>query len=334
MKKGLNINNNYFNKSGHNLKTLCDKIYNFEFNFNEVSLINKQIDDSAFKDKLLLINNNSNIDNMYNSLKNNIKRYNKLYYDLLTMENFYKLFFENTEKNNIETIVEEMKTQLSTKINVKSLTDMEIFIIKDQKCEISQKYKNLINSRFFLGLFNLYKFKNCSDDELVIFNNCIKDFCELEILNNWNDNNGIDKIPNLAVISDEISRIIKENPNDKKKCELLIKNELDIIKNIYKNEKTKPIMTLFEAGMKNVLKNIINKEKGIINEEEKQNEEKIDIKDNNIQDIKEEKNNMNNNIINGGYAIGNNNVVENLIYLPFLDSLSKVLNSIKLLIYP
>ena len=50
VKKGLNINNNYFNKSDHNLKTLCNKISNFEFNFSEITLINQQIDDNAFSD--------------------------------------------------------------------------------------------------------------------------------------------------------------------------------------------------------------------------------------------------------------------------------------------
>lgn len=54
--KELNYNNNYFNKSNQTLSILLNRINNFEFDFNEVTLISQQIDQQFFKEKLVLIN--------------------------------------------------------------------------------------------------------------------------------------------------------------------------------------------------------------------------------------------------------------------------------------
>ena len=352
-RRDLDPNINYFKKSNKTLMNLYDKIIKFEFTFTEVTLIKQQIHQGFFKEKLKVINNN-NFEYLYNLLCDNIKRYDKVYNDLIITLEFYKLFFEKTEKDFIENHINITIQSLSNQININFIEHLEKCFKENQKYIIAQKYKNLISSKFFLALFNDYKKKNkvIIEEEKTIFVNCIKDFCKLEILNYWDEKYSINKFPFVKIISEEIENIIKENKYNKKECEKLISQELDTVEYIYKIELSNPILNILNTDQSFVkLESILPK----IKEEKEKKEEDIKKtvenkeKDNNIIEIEDKDlikkdiilNNPNNEKIYikkttqdnfAAYGKKNINIVENLVYLPFLESLKKVLNSIKLLI--
>ena len=212
----------------------------------------------------------------------------------------------------------------------------------------------------------------------MIFNHSVKKFCKLDILNKWTNNYTISKIPNYEIISEVIGKIIKENQYNKKVCLSLIKEELNIIKNIRENEKKKLFNKiekenrLFSSVIldKNFIYKMLNKQNKREVKEEKKEEEKEeaeeeeeeeeedeeenekDLKQNKEKNIVQEDNKIKvnrnnlkkenidfdlikqNTIIDYDIFNKKNNIPieEELIYLPFLDILKKVLNSIKIII--
>ena len=302
-RKNLNNNDyNYFKRCRQALNNIINKIKNFEFVYEEVIQIKHQIDQDYFKEKLRILINNNDISNFYNHIKNNIKRFNKIHYELLIALNFYKTFFNNLEKSFIENYIENNIIKLLEINNISFLNEIEEFINKNQKIQKALKNEKIMNSKFFIALFNDCK-KKSKEEESQLFDDCINIFCELELLNSWNENIGIEQIPNYEIISEEIASIIKENKKDKKKCEEIIHQELNIIKYTYNNTDNK--------------KQIINMDLPI--KLSKSDETKIKnniIEKSGKEDLKSR----------------NKSIEENLIYLPFLETLKKVLYSIKLLI--
>ena len=301
-KNKLRNNYNYFKRCKETLNNIFIKIENFEFTYQEIIQINLQIDQDYFKEKLRILINNDDISNIYYHIKNFIKRFDKIYNELLNAYNFYKIFFSNSKKSFIENYIENNIIKLKEKININLLNEIEGSVNINSKIKKALKYGKLINSRFFIALFNDCK-KKSKENETQLFDDCIKHFCELELLNNWNEDIDIEQIPNYKIISEEIASIIKENKKDKKKCEEIIHEELNIIKYIY---------------------NITDNKQQIINMD-------LPIKNSKSVEIK-----LKNNIIeeNGKEDLKslNKSIEENLIYLPFLETLKKVLYSIKSLI--
>ena len=154
---------------------------------------------------------------------------------------------------------------------------MDIFLNENRKCKDALTYKELINSKFFLGLFNYYKKQNDKEEEEKIFDICLKSFCELELLNNFNENNNIYSIPNFEIISEEIEKIIKENKYNKNECINIIRRELDLVEKICKHldyKITLPKENEFQISNSFEIRNI-NK---LINQEDNEIEDKLKLK--------------------------------------------------------
>ena len=360
--KDISCNNNYFKKSNLTLNNLYNKITSFEFNYKEAILLKKQIDENYFKEKLILINNNhddENIQFFLNLLKINIQRIEIFYNQLLMTKNFYSFFFEESQKNFIEDLDKKIQT-LNDKNNINYLNELENFFNKEEKFTTAKKYQKLSNSKFFIGILNKLKKDNLKDnEEITLFSKSVLMFYKLEILNKWKDNYSINKIPSYEIISEEIEKIIKENDDNKELCLFLIHKELKIIKYIHEVEKNGRIKNKFKnyklltsktmVIKNNINNNILNRNTEIYNNlinkkiEEKNADIKMenennsepndeeDDKKNEIQEIKKDENiiendiyedNKNENIIREGVEDYNEEKIE--------DSDDEKINEIKI----
>ena len=307
-RNGKSLDNNYFNISQKELNSLYEILIQFKFKYSDALKLKEQFDDLFFKEKLKFVKRNNDIDNLFKSLKENIKKLEEYQKKLLKAKEFYKIFFELEEKEFLNEIDKKIKLLNEYDIII-SINDLDSFF-KLPKYTLFEKYYELQNSKFFMALFidNKEKFKD--KDEKTIFELTINSFALMNILNNWENDYPITKIPNYEIISKEIEIIINNNKlNDdykenKKICKSLIQKELKAIKDIYikKNE--------------NNIENLIKEERN-----EKEDEFSIfkSISNNNSQIIAEKNQE-------------NFSIEKNLIYLPFLLNLRKVLKSIKILI--
>ena len=337
----INMENyEYFKKSKEILNILEIKINTFNFTYKEVISLKEQINDNYFKEKLKIINNYENIEIIYDNLKDNINKIDYYYNELLMLQHFYILFFSNSEKDYITDINNKINL-LNVNFDINNLYNLEDFFNSDIKYKnTAKKYNKLRFSKFFIGLFNNYK-QNSKETEIQKFKNSVQLFCELEILNHWDDNYTVNEIPYLEIISKEIEKIIKESNNNKKKCISLIHRELKIIKYIYQNEENKPIFN----KDKFINNNIAEINNNIIDQKINEDEEELELDDEDEYEYEEEENQCCNedskkdnpqNIkrqsqnvkpIHKKYYLE-----QNLIYLPFIDTLKKVFNSILILI--
>ena len=300
-KQNFSCDNDYFKKSNETLMYLNNKIKSLEFSYEEIKLLKPQINSDFFKQKLILItNNNNNIVFIHNIIKEAIERVEKFYNELLMIRNYYSLFFESEKEfiNDINTKIEFLNK--SANVNI-YLNGIEELFNKDIRFKNVKNYLKLTESKFFIDIYNKEKAKNSGQSEEIIFNICLQYFFEFEILNHWKIYYTISQIPNYDILLEELGKIINENRYNKEACLNLIHKELDIIKHI-NNVKN----NMNRKGNNNNIFNNIN-----INEDNKENE------------------NEENNIFNWE---NNHIIVELLIYLYFLETLKKVLKSIKLLI--
>ena len=386
--------NNYFKMSNLTLNNLYDKIINLEIKFDDAISLKNQLNQKYFEEKLKLLSQTT-YKYLYDILDQNIKKLEVYQKKLLKAQNFYKFYFVKSENSFINEIGEKIQLLKENYLN-NSLIELEEFF-KTEKYKFVEKFYKINESYFFMGLY-LYNKNKYPDDEALLFEETLKSFNELKILNKWEDNFCIKKIPYCEIISKEIEKIINENkdsPNSKENennCISLIAKELKIINNINLNsigyiQRSMTSNNLFipYKSSINFGENNENEEKKInlvqndeiFEEEEEEDEEmnydKISDKDNldfsdkisdnhknynKIIQIKNNNNKNNNNhsnklrqkIIGNEYIpdifqqtmLKNNNnklideenydIAKSLLYLPFLDSLKKIINSITLLI--
>ena len=307
----------YFIKCNEVLIELNQKIKNLDFSYKEVKLIEEQINQNYFQEKLNIIN--SEKQNINNFLKEGILKIEKCYNDLLMAQSFYSLFFESKKEIIID--LQNKITIFEESTNINHLNTVETLFNIEPNYKFARKYQKLLNSKFFIDIFNKYKEKYAEENEEKIFSKCINFFCGLEILNNWKEYYSINQIPKYEVIMEEIKKIVNENRYNKNTCINLIHKELFIIHYIYNSEKSNPTI-IKENSYKKLLS--------------------LEIK-NNVGNMAEQNNNMKNNVNNKDINknMGFNKILsmdisnkyeKDFIYLAFLEPLIKVLNSIKLLI--
>ena len=320
--KDFSFDNDYFKKSNEALRALSDKIKSLEFSYEEIKLMKIQIKTNIniFKEKLSLINHNNNFDFIFNFLKEGIERVDKFYNELLMIRNFYTFFFESEKEfiNDINNKIENLNK--STNVNI-YLNELEDLLNKNIRYQSAKKYLILNESKFFIDLYNKLKKKNTGQEEIMLFNSCLEYFDKFEIINNWKEYYSIDQILYYEEFLEELKQIINENKYDKKACISLISKELDIIHKIYK----KACISLIgkESDIINKTYNIQNNiiEKKEINKSIFNNLMKEKIEEG-LKEYEEKEE----------FKMKDNFIEQYLIYLPFLDTLKRVLSSIKLLI--
>jgi hypothetical protein len=231
--------NNYFKMSNLALNNIYDKIINLEIKFDDVISLKNQLNQKYFEEKLKMLSQNmyKQLDDILKQCINKLELYQK---KLLKAQNFYKLFFEKSEFSFINQIEEKIKVLKENYLN-NSLSELEEFF-KNEKYKFVEKFYRINRSKFFMGLY-LDKKNKYSDDEVHLFEETLKSFNELKILNKWKGNYTIKKIPYCEIISKEIKQIIDENKDSKNSkenennCISQIEEELKIVNYINLNNK-------------------------------------------------------------------------------------------------
>ena len=228
--------NNYFKMSNLALYNIYDKIIKLEIKFDDAISLKNQLNQNYFEEKLKMLSKDmyKQLDDIIRQCINKLELYQK---KLLKAKNFYKLYFEKSEFSFINQIEEKIRILKENYLN-NSLKEF----FKNEKYKFVEKFYRINRSKFFMGLY-LDKKNKYSDDEVQLFEETLKSFNELKILNKWKGNYTIKKIPYCEIISKEIEKIIGENKDSKnskeneKNCISQIEEELKIINNINLNNK-------------------------------------------------------------------------------------------------
>ena len=220
------------------------------------------MDKNDFKEKLivfnLLKNEQDNEKKIYDFLKKIKIKYNNLYEKFIKCEYFMKTFFDNQEQNYIKEIKNHKEILKHDTIGV-SLNRLEGFLNDSKKYHLYEKYFQLIDSKFFMALYSHNKKQNDTVNQKSLFEKSIKDFIKLSILNNYDEEYNINKIPFKDIILDGIIKIIEKSKlnknNIEQKCLQTIKNELNFINelNIINNKQLKN-----NNNNKDIIKNSFN----------------------------------------------------------------------------
>ena len=248
LKNDKSCNNNYFRQSNIAINNLYDNLIQLKINYEDALSLKDQIDEEDFKEKLKIIYRDTKLDFIYKQLKESIIKIDNYHNKLLKAKNFYKFFYELSEKDFRKEIEEKIKMLKKSEIII-TLNDLESFF-NNPKYKYAEKYNKIYKSKFFMVLFEENKKNNPNENEKDIFEKTIDSFVNLKILNNWKENNKINTIPNYEIISNTIETIIKENVLDgngkanKNKCISLISKELEIIEDIYKKQKNNSLEVL------------------------------------------------------------------------------------------
>ena len=371
IKSTFHINNftgMYLIESGKALTNIYDKLINLKVNYNEAILIKEQLNKDYFKENLKLLEDES----INKKLKEKIHEIEKFYNKLLRAKQFFKTFFESSMQNfikELENLIYQINNSyLINSINnckkffnnnqklefwekYNKINESKIFI-----CLYLANKKKLCNE----DEIKIFEITIKSFCELQILNKCnknyqIKDIPFLEIISNSIE----------SIIKENKGN--NDSIENKRNCISLIEKELKIISDVYLNKDFQNLICI-NSNLNSFKTNIITnsskkeeKEKEKINEiklvkkEEQKEEEKNEedngnllnneiLEENNV--ILEENDEENNGILKeySNYDLRNkfNNrtylkeenisINEYLLYLPFLEPLKRILNSIKLLI--
>ena len=168
-------------------------------------------------------------------LRTNNEKLNNLKIKLINTENFFKAFFDKEEKNYLKKICEQKQVLFTKTIDV-ILKKLEKFFNESNQNKMYKDYFGLINSKFFMAIDYQNKLQENMENQKNLFDKNVNDFLKLGILNNLNDDLNINDIPFKDIIITEIKKIIekckKDKKNGKEKCLNIIKNELNLIKEI------------------------------------------------------------------------------------------------------
>ena len=229
----------YFKISNSTLNKIYKKIIKLELNYNEFNRLIEELDKKDFQEKLICFNilrNKLDRDKkIYNIIKQNNDKLNIVKIKLINTENFFKTFFDKDERNYLKKINEQKQILFTKTIDV-ILKKLEKFFNESEQYKSYKDYFKLIDSIFFMALYNQNKLQENIGNQKDLFKKNINDFLILEILNNLNDDLNINNIPFKDIIIIEIKKIIEKFKKDKKygeeKCLKIIKNDLNIINEI------------------------------------------------------------------------------------------------------
>ena len=231
----------FIKDSNKSLSNLYNKLYNKNLTNKEFIKITKNLEDNDFQEKIIAFNMLKNDTEEAKKMTEFLKRekgvYNLLKGQLVKCENFLKTFFGNEEKNNIDIIIKNKNLILNSKNIGKDLNTIEKFISNSNIFKDYKDYFRLFDSRFFMALYKDNSSKKNDDENLKdIFNKTIKDFLNLVILNDLNEDLNINEIPSKNIIIEETKKIIKRSKiikkDKKQECLSKIKNELNVINEI------------------------------------------------------------------------------------------------------
>ena len=228
----------FIKDSSKSLNNLYNKIYKMNLTHEEfIKLTEDLVKNSDFQEKIIAFNMIKNdteeAKKMTEFLKRKREVYNLLKERLSKCESFLKTFFGNQEKKNINEINDKTNLIIKSKNIGKDLNILENYF---KNSNIFKKYKDyfrLFDSKFFIALYHDNKSKKNNENKKDLFDKTKKDFLNLVILTDLNEDLNINQIPSRKIIIEEIKNIIKKSKNIKKdkgqECLTKIKDELNII---------------------------------------------------------------------------------------------------------
>ena len=221
-------NYSYFRISYNSLTNVYNKIIGLNLSHDKFIKLIEQLDKKEFKEKLIIFNLLKNQPDqntiIYDLLNKNKKKYQNLIEKITKLENYLKTFFDNQEKNYLKEITEQKKILKGKNIG-EALKKLENFVSKSDKYEKNGHLLKLINSKFFLALYSRNKSQEINLNQKDLFDKTVKDFLNLTILNNINEDLPLDNIPFKDIV-------IEDKKNKEDNCLNMVKNELDILNEI------------------------------------------------------------------------------------------------------
>jgi hypothetical protein len=151
----------YFNELKLSCKNILEKLEKKEINFSQVQKLNELINNNKLADRIkcLCLGDSIKANEIFENIKDNIKKYNKYYSELAKIIRYYNTYFPKSKESDINKYKKVQEDFNEAKINICNI------IINEKIYEEIKNFEDYEKSKFFQIFYNNIVRNSINNDE-------------------------------------------------------------------------------------------------------------------------------------------------------------------------